>query len=349
MLLRNYWYVAAWSDELSTKPLARMILNEPVALFRAPDGKACALQDRCAHRRMPLSHGRIDGDRLICCYHGLAYDFSGRCVRVPGQTEPPRNIRVRSFPTVERYGAVWVWMGEPEMADPVRIFNCDEIDPEGAGHKFHFHVKASYLYLNDNLSDLLHQAYLHNPSFGGNTDPLGETKPVITQQGDCIDVRWDWANVVVPGTFGAVGAIVGKADGWNYSHFEPPCFYINRPGFAAAGTGGIRSERPQGDGKLSFTVYQLITPETLRTSHFFKIVRCDWPAEMIPKLPLFIDNVNREDIWACEEQQRMEDLDATAPMHAIPTDAPVVRMRHIVQRLHAEEQRSQAAPSKVPA
>jgi phenylpropionate dioxygenase-like ring-hydroxylating dioxygenase large terminal subunit len=348
MLLRNYWYVAAWSNELSSTPLARTILNEPVVMLRAPGGKAVALQDRCAHRRMPLSKGKVVGDTLVCCYHGLTYDFSGRCVRVPGQSEPPANIRVRSFPAVERYGAVWLWMGEPELADPERIFKCDEVDPGGSGHQFYFHVKASYLYLNDNLSDLLHQAFLHNPSFGGNTDPLGETKPTITQEGDRIRVEWDWSNVLVPGTFGTVGGIPGLADGWNYSLYEPPSFYINRPGFAAPGTGGLRSSQPQGAGKLSFTVHQLITPETERTTHFFKIVCCDWPAHMLPKLSLFIDNVNQEDIWACEEQQKMEDLDPSAPMQAIPTDTPVVKMRHVLQRLYKEEQRRET-DARVPA
>src|SRR5688572_6892210 len=112
MFLRNYWYVAAWSKDLSPEPIARTILNEPVVLFRTPDGKAVALQDRCAHRRMPLSHGKVVGETIVCCYHGLAYDFAGRCVRVPGQATTPAGIGVRAFPLVERYGAVWVWMGD---------------------------------------------------------------------------------------------------------------------------------------------------------------------------------------------------------------------------------------------
>jgi len=72
MLLRNYWYVAAWSDELSNKPLARMILNEPVALFRAPDGKACALQDRCAeNRREKRNERHADEHRSECDANGV--------------------------------------------------------------------------------------------------------------------------------------------------------------------------------------------------------------------------------------------------------------------------------------
>lgn len=337
MFLRNYWYVAAWSEEVSEKPLARTIVGEPVALFRTPDGRAHALQDRCAHRRMPLSNGKLIGDTLVCCYHGLVYAPTGECVRIPGQATVPKNVRVRSFPAVERYGAVWLWMGDPEKADPALIFQCVDVDEAGGGHHFYFHVKANYLLINDNLSDLLHQAYLHNPSFGGGANPLGEFIPSVTQTGVRMQVHWDWANVTAPGAFAQIGNITGPADGWNHSRFEPPSFYVNQPGFARAGTGALASTLPQGDGKLSFTVNQLITPETERTTHFFKIVACDWPPSMHVHLQRFIVDVNREDIWACEEQQRAAEIAPSAPMTAIPTDVPVVRMRRIIRELLAEE------------
>jgi len=181
MLVRNSWYVAAWASEIGAeKPLGRTILNEPVVMFRSRDGSVAALEGRCAHRRMPLAHGKVIEDRLVCCYHGLQYDASGRCVRVPGQADVPGNIRLRRYPAAERYGAVWLWMGAPDLADESTIFKCELPERDrSACHPFYFHVKANYLYLNDNLSDLLHQAYLHNPSFGGETHSLGETIPEI--------------------------------------------------------------------------------------------------------------------------------------------------------------------------
>lgn len=339
MFLRNYWYVAGWSSEVSDKPLARTLLGEAVVLFRTPDGSTHALQDRCAHRRMPLSNGKVVGDTLICGYHGLAYAASGRCVRVPGQAQAPKGISVRAFPTFERYGAVWIWMGEAERADPAKIFRVHDVPESGGGHHFYFHVKANYLLLNDNLSDLLHQAYLHNPSFGGDANPLGEFAPEIRHEGDRMIVRWEWKNVKAPGTFALHGKIHGLSDGWNYSRFEPPSFYVNQPGFAAAGTGGLDSKLPQGAGKISFTVNQLITPETERTTHFFKIVACDWPEQLLPQLDRFIIDVNKEDIWACEEQQRVADQYPDAPMNAIPTDLPVVKMRQTIRRLEVEQNR----------
>ena len=340
MFIRNSWYVAAWSDEiLPGRLLGRTLLDEPVVMFRTSAGKLVALEGRCAHRRMPLAHGKLIDDTLICCYHGLTYDTTGKCIRVPGEDSPPANIRVRSYPAVERYGAVWVWMGEPGLADEAKIFDCNRVGLQGeTGHKFYWHVKSNYLYLNDNLSDLLHQAYLHNPSFGGNADPLANTRPSFEQRGDRIHVDWEWRNVPVPNTFGDIGGIVGLADGWNYSLYVPPCFYINSFGFAAAGTGGIDSKRPQGAGKASSTFYQLITPETRRTTHFFKLVNCEWPTSALPRLRPTVESVNLEDNWACEEQQRMEDINPAAPRHAIPSDKAVLAMRRIVERLYAEEQ-----------
>ena len=89
MFLRNYWYVAAWARDLGREPLARIMLNEPVVLFRKRDGTPVALEDRCIHRRLPLSMGRLIGDEIQCHYHGLVFDGTGACVKIPGQERIP--------------------------------------------------------------------------------------------------------------------------------------------------------------------------------------------------------------------------------------------------------------------
>ena len=94
MFLRNYWYVAAYDREITQRPLGRMILGEPVVFYRLEDGTPVALEDRCAHRHLPLSMGTLVGDTLQCLYHGLRYDKTGTCVRVPGQDTIPRAARV---------------------------------------------------------------------------------------------------------------------------------------------------------------------------------------------------------------------------------------------------------------
>ena len=78
--LRNAWYAAAWDHEIGSTPLARTILNEKVVLFRGADGGVIALEDRCCHRHVPLSHGKVTGNFLQCAYHGLIFDRNGVCV-----------------------------------------------------------------------------------------------------------------------------------------------------------------------------------------------------------------------------------------------------------------------------
>ena len=89
MFLRNAWYVAAWSGEVADAPLARTLLGEPVVLFRVEDGAPVALQDRCCHRQLPLSMGKVVGSEIQCGYHGLRFDAEGRCNHVPGQSAVP--------------------------------------------------------------------------------------------------------------------------------------------------------------------------------------------------------------------------------------------------------------------
>jgi phenylpropionate dioxygenase-like ring-hydroxylating dioxygenase large terminal subunit len=84
MFLRNFWYVAAYGHEVTRNPLGRVILGEPIVFFRKQDGTPVALEDRCAHRHLPLSMGRLVGDLLQCRYHGLCYDGTGQCVKIPG-------------------------------------------------------------------------------------------------------------------------------------------------------------------------------------------------------------------------------------------------------------------------
>ena len=121
MFLRNGWYAAIWSDDLKDRPVARIFLNERVVLFRNASGRVAALEDCCCHRAAPLSRGEVSGEYLACGYHGLKFDVSGQCVEVPGQRMVPRGAKVRSYPVRERWGVVWIWMGEPARADETTI------------------------------------------------------------------------------------------------------------------------------------------------------------------------------------------------------------------------------------
>ena len=99
--LRNAWYVAMWAENLAPEQLVpRTILGEPLVFFRAPDGTASAIEDRCPHRFAPLSRGRwLPSGRIQCGYHGLEIDGSGACVYNPHGNHhiPPAARKAKSW------------------------------------------------------------------------------------------------------------------------------------------------------------------------------------------------------------------------------------------------------------
>src|SRR4029079_2753344 len=95
---------------VTSRRLGRIVWSEPVVFYRTEDGTPVALEDRCPHRRLPLSMGKLGGaDVLQCHYHGLRFAPTRACVRVPGQDMIPATARVKSYPVVERYKWLWIW------------------------------------------------------------------------------------------------------------------------------------------------------------------------------------------------------------------------------------------------
>ena len=91
--IRNAWYVIAQSGEVSRTPMARTVLGTSVVLFRTQAGEVVALANRCCHRSFPLAHGTVDGDTIVCGYHGLRYDSTGKCIEIPMQKSVPASVR----------------------------------------------------------------------------------------------------------------------------------------------------------------------------------------------------------------------------------------------------------------
>lgn len=168
MFLRESWYVAARSAEVTRQPLGRILLNEPVVLFRKESGEPVALEDRCCHRHLPLSMGKLEGDELRCGYHGLKFDASGKCVEIPGQDSIPPQARVRAYPIVEKFKWLWIWMGDPARADPGLIPSWWWADhPQWAfTQPEQIRVKCNYQLISDNVLDVTHLAYVHASSIG---------------------------------------------------------------------------------------------------------------------------------------------------------------------------------------
>ena len=158
----NLWYPIARSFEIGSRPVGRELWHQPIVLFRTSNGRLGALEDRCTHRFVRLSHGRlIDGDKdsLECAYHGWRFDISGRCVHIPHLAGKPAlpNCSVRAFPVLEKYGFVWIYPGEPSRAQEVAPTVMTEWDdPNEIRSVARFSCRAHFSYLIENLMDMYH-------------------------------------------------------------------------------------------------------------------------------------------------------------------------------------------------
>jgi phenylpropionate dioxygenase-like ring-hydroxylating dioxygenase large terminal subunit len=168
-LLRNYWYAAARSDEVTDAPFARTMLDEPIVLFRRADGRIAALEDRCPHRQAPLSLGRMVDGEIQCNYHGAKFDGGGVCSLIPSQEgKIVPGFAAHAYPAAEADGMIFVWIGDAAKADASRLPDMRAYGP-GAGTGVvggYLYIKANYLLLVDNLLDLTHIAYLHRSTLG---------------------------------------------------------------------------------------------------------------------------------------------------------------------------------------
>src|SRR5690606_28795971 len=113
-VLRRFWYPVMPLEQLDDGPKPFRLMNEELVLWLDSEGKPHAAEDRCAHRTARLSLGWVEGDNIVCPYHGWTYDGGGGCVRIPQTPDRPAGrAKVRAFNAEARYGYVWVCLGDP--------------------------------------------------------------------------------------------------------------------------------------------------------------------------------------------------------------------------------------------
>jgi vanillate O-demethylase monooxygenase subunit len=223
MFIRNTWYVAAFADEIASgKTLGRKFLNEAVVLFRTEGGQIAALEDRCSHRAMPLSAGHVDGDIIRCCYHGVEFNGKGACTRIPNQQRIPTAANVRHYPVVEKDHLIWIWMGEPALADPETIIdNPEHDDPRWTWKSFKFHVQADWQLIIDNIMDLTHVPYIHARTIGGNPEQHYGADTKVEFDGRKVTLLRKMPNSVPPKSYVDAGGFKGRVDRWQEVRFDP--------------------------------------------------------------------------------------------------------------------------------
>ncbi len=163
----DHWYPLAWSHEVKPgKALGTRFAGDPIAIFRSQAGEVFALEDRCAHRQVPLSRGLVDGTTLRCGYHGWAYGADGRCTDVPylGKCQLPNGVR--AYPCREAEGLIFVFPGDPALAEHVVFPSLGSVaDPRYKTRRFGRAIGCHYTFMHENLMDMNHQ-FLHRAQMG---------------------------------------------------------------------------------------------------------------------------------------------------------------------------------------
>ncbi|MEM7711340.1 MAG: aromatic ring-hydroxylating dioxygenase subunit alpha [Pseudomonadota bacterium] len=244
--VQNAWYVAGWSRDFGAALRPLEIVGQRLVMYRETGGRVRALEDRCPHRLLPLSRGKRIGDEIQCGYHGMTFDGDGRCVRVPGQTNAPQSAYVEAFPVEERHGIVWVWMGDPALADPDDVFDL----PEFSAPDWHAHhgealwIRSNYLNVAENLVDPAHVSFVHPTTLG---NAASENVPVHVSTAGATISAWRWIRNAPPiGFFQKFGGFDGNVDRWHYYHLHMPSTAVIDFGSIATEADCPEDERDRG-------------------------------------------------------------------------------------------------------
>jgi vanillate O-demethylase monooxygenase subunit len=340
MFPKNTWYVACTPDEIDGKPLGRQICGERIVFYRGVEGKVAAVEDFCPHRGAPLSLGTVQNGVLVCGYHGLSMGADGKCVSMPCQRV--RGIpSIRSFPVVERYGFIWVWTGDPELADPATIHHLEWADnPAWAYGGGLYHINCDYRLMIDNLMDLTHETYVHSTSIG--QTEIEEAPPVTTVEGDAVVTSRFMENIQAPPFWAGALRAIGLAgdvpcDRWQICRFSPPSHVMIEVGVAHAGKGGYHADLAH---KVSSIVVDFITPETETSIWYFWGMARAFAVDD-PKMTAMIRDgqgkIFAEDTDMLEAQQRNLLTWPDRPILKLNIDAGGVLSRRVLDRLIAHE------------
>jgi phenylpropionate dioxygenase-like ring-hydroxylating dioxygenase large terminal subunit len=346
----NAWYAAAYDVEIGASLFARTICNQKMVLYRQSTGQIAALQDACWHRLLPLSIGRLEGDEVVCGYHGLHFNAQGRCTHMPSQETINPAACVRSYPVVEKHRFVWVWPGDPALADESLVPDLHwNHDPAWAADGKVIRVACDYRLVLDNLMDLTHETFVHSSSIGNRA--VAEAPFVATHGNRTATVtRW-MAGIEAPPFWGQqlrqARGYEGAVDRWQIIRFEAPCTVTIDVGVAEAGTGAIPPGGNQGDARLSDRskgingqVLNTITPETDKTCHYFWAFARNYNLHEQRLTHQFREGVSRifgEDELILEAQQRAIDEHPDHRFYNLNIDAGSMWARRLIDQMIAAE------------
>jgi phenylpropionate dioxygenase-like ring-hydroxylating dioxygenase large terminal subunit len=298
----NFWYPLARSRDLKAgKMLAKQFAGEKIVLVRPKTGAPYALEDRCAHRQVPLSMGVVNGEQLQCGYHGWAYDRGGTCVSIPyldrGRTLPNG---VRGYPCREAYGFVFVFPGAQELAQVTalpelpcygdRKYKTRVLDRDIACH---------YSFMHENLMDMNHQ-FLHRSLMGRIRAKLLD----VREGKDWLEADYSFARTEGKQSLGE-RLIIGTSDGDKYADLM-----TIRTGYPYQTLRYWTDGRPDQAPALELWNAYVPTDEAQQRNHTFGLIMVQKPSipgvihVLWPIITLFTEGIFGQDRVIVEAEQR---------------------------------------------
>ncbi len=348
----NAWYAAAYDVEITHSLFSRTICNQKIVMYRQTTGAVAALEDACWHRLLPLSMGRLEGDEVVCGYHGLVFNGKGHCTHMPSQETINPGACVRSFPVIEKHRFVWIWPGDPALVDASLVPDLHwNHDANWAGDGKVIRVACDYRLVIDNLMDLTHETFVHSSSIGNRAvaeAPFvathGDRTATVTRWMENIDAPPFWA-----GQLKQARGYEGAVDRWQIIRFEAPCTVSIDVGVAPTGAGAMPPGGNQGDAKQSDRsqgvngmVLNTITPETDGSCHYFWAFARSYmlgEQRLTHQLREGVAGIFREDEHVLEAQQKAIQAHPDHTFYNLNIDAGSMWARRLIDGLIAKEQR----------
>lgn len=354
VFVRNCWYIGAFTDEIRERPVQRTIMDEPVVFYRGESGQVRAMFGLCPHRFYPLAEGRVTGDAIECNYHGFTIDASGACIRIPSQTDCPKQFRQKIYPVIESGPFIWIWMGDPAQADVAALPDQESLGLATPGWTAcglsRFDVQSRYQLLIDNLMDLTHVDFLHGRSVGSGAN-LSDAVLTLKDFDGGLQVIRDlppapWIHAY-DFFYGPQNKFDGLCRTYTLTHFYGPSM-IKTTGPIFTAIDGMDAPPPE-LGVINFV--HGITPETKSTSHYWGAVTRNFRLEDQDLGAVLADmdtRVRAEDVEAFRLMEPYLDTYADANRELLAkADMAAVRVRRMIQA----QLDAQAAPesARVPA
>lgn len=342
--LKNVWYCAGWDYELEDEKLVgRKLVGEFVMLYRKQNGKAVAVSNVCPHRFAPMNEGKRIGDDVACPYHGLVFGPDGKCTKNPYSDTIAKACNLKSYPLEERWKALWIWMGDPNKADPSLIPDFSTTVPrEGWDAVYgHHETDADYQLVVDNLLDRTHVQCMHPLLIQG----IDGKKPNNYEEHQSMkvegDVVWDFHQQLNCPPFKLLPMLWPGAPELTEHQFN---VRWEAPGNMLLDSSVTEMGTDRNVGSI-MPMANLVTPADENTTHYFwnqaRNSNLNNP-EIDEKIKMGVGHTFKNEdgamVAACQRQMGTNDLMSLNPV-LLPADAAAMRARRIMMEKIAKEQK----------